>query len=111
MGPALFLPAGVVWDRMRKGEVNPTQVGLDRERGPHGRSFIVSGILHDLSALALWEPLCSDSWGLDSKPRLSDSDLQVLDLAASMSSRNDVTVSDIDRLLRASSGLSRIRRR
>ena len=62
-----FLSASVVWQRCRKGEINPLDVGIHHV-GLYGLEIVAASLVRDIAALCKVELLPWDIWGAQPYP-------------------------------------------
>jgi transglutaminase superfamily protein len=79
-----FLVAGEAWRLYRDGLIAPNRVGLDPSLRARGTAFLSSAIVRDLAALNKFEMLCTDTWGLSERSRISSTDKATLDRVANL---------------------------
>lgn len=79
-----FLCAGAVWRGCRSGSIDPDRCGI---LDWHGLWFVRGSVVRDVAALNKMELLQWDAWGLIDKEdaHLSEGDMALLDVAASLS--------------------------
>ena len=94
LGREDFWVAGQAWLRYRRGEVDQMRFGI---LDLWGAWFIRGNLLRDLAALCKVELLPWDDWGLILTPfeALSDSELQLLDRVAELTTAPDLDLAHI----------------
>src|SRR5262249_24882929 len=85
-----FLVAGVVWQRIRSGQVDPSQYGVAPDDSFRGEWAIRNHLIYDLAALNKIELLLWDRWPwMDIEGPLPDEDYPLLDQIAALTQEGD----------------------
>ncbi|UGT62575.1 transglutaminase-like domain-containing protein [Nocardia asteroides] len=90
--PDQFVPAGAAWQLCRTGNADPARFvvdpGLDIPE-THGMPQIAHNLVHDLAALNCAEMLLWDEWGWGENRSLTDSEQELLDRVAAVTTGGD----------------------